>query len=142
MLIQIIRSLLLLFIVIGTVWCLFVREKPVNQINVIKPYKWEGLWVFDDPNKGLDKEALIAGMPEMIVMATTKAGIKNPEKGFLVLFSKDPFPGYMLALDWVGEENGGNVYEWKSTGMKGWLCPALFKYFDTTPKTIYIMVKE
>jgi hypothetical protein len=24
-----------------------------NSIFVIKPYKWEGLWVFDDPSVGL-----------------------------------------------------------------------------------------
>ena len=30
-----------------------------NQIMVIKPYLWEGVWVFDDPSTGLEKEALI-----------------------------------------------------------------------------------
>jgi len=27
-----------------------------NAIFVIKPYKWEGMWVFDDPNVGLVKD--------------------------------------------------------------------------------------
>ncbi len=64
-----------------------------NQIKVIRPYRWEGIWVFDDPAVGLDKEALVAGMPELIEIATAKAGIAEPEKGFVALFSKDPFPG-------------------------------------------------
>jgi hypothetical protein len=27
-----------------------------NAIFVIKPYKWNGMWVFDDERVGLDKE--------------------------------------------------------------------------------------
>jgi hypothetical protein len=25
--------------------------------------------------------------------------------------------------------------------MEGWLCPALFKYFSETPKTLYAQIK-
>lgn len=66
------------------------------------------------------------------------AGIKNPEKGFTAVFSKDPFPGYKICLDWVREESGGNVYVWKTVGKEGWLCPALFRYFSEAPKKMYI----
>jgi len=31
-----------------------------NAIFVIKPYKWNGMWVFDDERIGLDKEHLSA----------------------------------------------------------------------------------
>ena len=109
-----------------------------NQINAIKPYMWEGLWVFDDPSVGLDKEALVAGMPEMILHACTAVGIQNPEKGFLALFSKDPFPGAKICLQWVREDMGGNVYMYKEANIEGWLCPALFKYFDEAPQQMYI----
>jgi hypothetical protein len=110
-----------------------------NQIMVIKPYLWEGVWVFDDPSTGLEKEALIEGMPEMIQMATAQAGIANPEKGFVALFSKGPFPGWQAHLEWVREDMGGNVYKWN--GQEGWLCPALFKYFETAPESIYVKVQ-
>ena len=30
-----------------------------NALNVIYPYKCEGLWVFDDPRVGLDKEPFV-----------------------------------------------------------------------------------
>ncbi len=113
-----------------------------NQINVIKPYLWEGLWVFDDPAVGLDKEALVAGMPEMILAACAAAGVTNPEKGFLALFSKDPFPSARICLQWVREESGGNVYMWGDTGLEGWLCPALFKYFDAAPEKMYVDVRS
>jgi hypothetical protein len=41
-----------------------------NSIFVIKPYKWEGLWVFDDPNVGLVKEPFVGGADTMIDRAT------------------------------------------------------------------------
>lgn len=116
-------------------------ERGTNQIFTIKPYLWEGVWVFDDPQRGLIKEALVAGMPEMIVFATQQAGIPHPEKGFVALFSKDPFPGEMIALEWVREEMGGNVYRWPGMGLEGWLCPALFRYFTTAPRQLHLAVQ-
>ena len=32
-----------------------------NAIFVIKPYKWNGMWVFDDERVYLDKEPFVAG---------------------------------------------------------------------------------
>ena len=34
---------------------------PVNSLFVIAPYKYEGMWVFDDPRVGLSREPFIAG---------------------------------------------------------------------------------
>jgi hypothetical protein len=81
-------------------------------------------------------------MPEMILLACEKLGIKNPEKGFIAVFSKDPFPDAKIVLDWVREDMGGNVYTAPQLGgQEGWLCPALFKYFDQAPKKMYIDLK-
>ncbi len=112
-----------------------------SQIKVIRPYLWEGVWVFDDPAVGLDKEALVAGMPELIEAATSRAGIADPGRGFVALFSKDPFPTARLCLEWVREEGGGNVYRWPELGKEGWLCPALFRYFDRAPERLYVEVR-
>lgn len=110
----------------------------MNQLRVIHPYLWNGIWVFDDPAVGLDKEALVAGMPEIIALATKEAGIENPQKGFNIIFSHEPFPGHHVKLNKVGTEDGGTWYEWtERNGMKGWLCPALFKYFESAPETLY-----
>jgi hypothetical protein len=111
----------------------------MNQIFTIRPYLWNGTWVFDDPAVGLVREALVSGMPEMIARATERAGIARPENGFVALFSKDPFPGADVVLRWVREESGGNTYEWE--GQEGWLCPALFRYFDEAPPTLYVQVR-
>lgn len=111
----------------------------MNQLFAIKPYRWEGLWVFDAPERGLVREPLVAGIPEMIEQATQQAGIANADQGFVALFSKDPFPGADIVLHWVRGGETGDYYAW--AGLEGWLCPALLKYFPTPPRTIYVQVR-
>jgi hypothetical protein len=43
-----------------------------------------------------------------------------------------------VKLEWKREEYGGNWYFSSEFKMEGWLCPALFKYFDNAPKEIYV----
>ena len=112
----------------------------MNSIRVIRPYKYYGQWVFDDEQTGLVKEAFVGGADTMLDMAT--ADIPNADKGCLMLFSESLFPGAQLRLQWVREEGSGNVYLWKEQNQEGWLCPALFKYFDVTPKEIHVQVKS
>ena len=54
--------------------------RDVNSLLVIAPYKYEGMWVFDDPAVGLAREPFIAGIDTMIDKAV--AAIPNAEKGF------------------------------------------------------------
>jgi hypothetical protein len=110
-----------------------------NALFVIQPYLWNGLWVFDDPDAGLVKEPFVSGVPEIIERATAK--ITNPENGFIAIFSANPFPGFDIHLELLREEFGGNWYSWSETGQEGWLCPALFKYFETAPRNIYVKVE-
>lgn len=111
-----------------------------NSIFVIKPYKWEGLWVFDDAGVGLVKEPFVGGADRMIDRAT--AHLPNAEKGFVAVFSAGYFPDAQIVLDWVRVEGGGNVYRWNEKGMEGWLCPALLRYFAEPPAKLYIQVKR
>ncbi len=110
-----------------------------NSIFVIKPYKWENMWVFDDPNVGLAREPFVGGADTMIDVAT--AHIPNATQGFVAIFSAGYFPDAKIVLEWVREEGGGNVYRWAEKDMEGWLCPALFKYFEQTPLKLYVQVK-
>jgi len=112
-----------------------------NSISVIKPYKWEGLWVFDDARFGLVQEPFVAGADTMIDIALEQKGIAGADGGFLLLFSATPFPGVGVVLNWIRDDAGGNVYSWSETNMEGWLCPALLKYFKDPPKTIYAQLK-
>lgn len=110
-----------------------------NSIFVIKPYKWEGMWVFDDPNVGLVKEPFVGGADTMIDRAT--AALPNADRGFLAVFSANYFPDAQIVLEWQREDGGGNVYRWKEKEMEGWLCPALLRYFTDPLEKLYIQVK-
>ncbi len=112
-----------------------------NAIFVIRPYQWEGLWVFDDDRVGLVKEPFVAGADTMIDTALARKGINNGERGFLLFFSKHPFPDADFDIDWLREESAGNVYSWPETGQEGWLCPALLLYFPEAPKKLYLKLR-
>jgi hypothetical protein len=107
----------------------------MNAIGVIAPYRYEGLWVFDDPVVGLSREPFVAGIDKMIDQLV--ASISNADKGFRLLFSATPFPGHTVKLQWRREESGGNWYYCPQFGIEGWLCPALFQYFDEAPAELY-----
>ena len=109
-----------------------------NQILVIAPY-WltsAGLWVFDDDRVGLVQEPFISGVPEMI--DDLVKDIPYARNGFRLLFSPEPFPGFQRKLTWVREEVGGNWYRADEPPLEGWLCPALFRYFDQVPAKIFV----
>ena len=107
-----------------------------NQIQVISPYWLHGTWVFDDATTGLVQEPFVSGIPEMI--DDLVADIPNARNGFRLLFSTAPFPGFQRLLEWVREEMGGNWYRTDQPAGEGWLCPALFEYFDEAPKELFV----
>ena len=106
-----------------------------NAIQVISPYWHHGTWVFDDPDRGLTREPFVSGIPEMINALV--ADIPDARGGFRLLFSSGPFPGYQKEFALSRREYGGNWYRCDDPAMEGWLCPALFKYFDEAPSKIY-----
>jgi hypothetical protein len=114
-----------------------------NQITTLRPYRWNGMWVFDDERVGLHREPFVGGADDIIDAAIAEKGIVNADAGFLLLFSADPFPGADLEFTWVrGEKtHGGNTYFWEGHGMEGWLCPALLKYFPEAPPKIYVQAR-
>ena len=111
-----------------------------NSIFVIKPYKWEGTWVFDDPVVGLVREPFVGGADTMIDVATTY--IPDAANGFIAVFSSSYFPDSEIVLKWVRLDGTGNVYRWTEREMEGWFCPALLKYFEEAPARLYIQVKR
>lgn len=107
----------------------------MNSLFVIKPYLYNGSWVFDDEDAGLFREPFVSGIDVMIDRLV--ANIPKAEKGFRLIFSHGPFPDYTVKLEWRRTEYGGNWYFSPEYNMEGWLCPALFKYFKEAPKEIY-----
>ena len=107
----------------------------MNAISVLFPYKYEGMWVFDDPSVGLHREPFVCGIDEII--SRVVASVPNAANGFRLLFSTAPFPGFMVKLEWWREEYGGTWYYCPQFDKEGWLCPALFKYYDKAPSELY-----
>jgi hypothetical protein len=110
----------------------------MNSLFAIAPYKFQDFWVFDDPSVGLSQEPFVCGADTFMDILTEH--IPDAEKGFKLVFSAQPIPGFTARFEWIREELGGNWYPWSEKGIEGWLCPALLKYFETAPKEIYIQV--
>ncbi len=109
-----------------------------NAIRVIAPYWYQGTWVFDDPAVDLVREPFVSGVPKMIDRMV--GDIPDARSGFRLTFSAAPFPGFQQELTRLREEFGGNWYRTDEPPAEGWLCPALFKYFDQAPEKIYVRV--
>jgi Family of unknown function (DUF6717) len=110
-----------------------------NSIFAIRPYRWNGLRVFDDPAVGLVKEPFVGGADTIIDVAS--AHVPNADRGFVAVFSAGYFPDARIVLEWVREEGGGNVYRRAEMGMERWLCPALLRYFEKAPQRPFVQVK-
>jgi hypothetical protein len=66
------------------------------------------------------------------------ADIPEARSGFRLLFSSAPFPGYRRKLTRQREQFDGWWYASDELRMEGWLCPAMFRYFDEPPEEIYV----
>ena len=117
-------------------FAVLMPRAPGNSIMVIAPYRYHGTWVFDDASAGLNREAFVSGMPEMIDVLVAK--IPHADKGFRLTFSAQEFPGYQKKLTWMRGDATGNWYRLEKPPMEGWLCPALFKYYREAPKELYV----
>ena len=111
----------------------------MNSILVIHPYRSEGVWVFDDPSVGLVREPFVSGADTLIDRMV--AHIPGAAQGVTILFSASPFPGSRHEFVRRREEHGGTWYFSPDFQTEGWLCPALFKYFDAAPPSIHVQVK-
>lgn len=133
----------------------------MNSITAIFPYRRNGMWMFDDPAVGLREELFVSGIDKIIETLTTALGIVDAHDGFRLIFSGTMFPGYTTHMEHIGVDptshipplkkggkptfipvqQRGNWYRHPETGMQGWLCPALLKYFDTPPEIIYVKIE-
>ena len=121
------------------------KKNPGNALMTLRPYKWGTMWVFDDAAVGLRKEPFVSGIPEILDDLLAENKINDPDNGYYLTFSATPFPGYQRVMDWTEAETGGNWYECENAAgehKEGWLCPALFKYYDNAPKKLYAKVES
>lgn len=117
------------------------RPKSDNAIFFIRLKKSDGAWHFTDKARGLLREPLVAGIPDILEELLADEGIPlaKARKGLTVTFSGRPIPGAQLKLKRKKREAGGAWYE-DGTGQQGWLCPALLKFFAAPPATLHVVV--
>ena len=111
-------------------------KPPQNAIMVIAPYRYQGTWVFDNVQAGLVREPFVAGVPEMIDALV--ADIPDADKGFRLTFSAKPFPAFGKKLTWLRGDMTGNYYKTDDPPMEGWICPAMFRYYEQAPPELYV----
>jgi hypothetical protein len=111
----------------------------MNSLRAIQPYRHAELWVFDDPSVGLVQEPFVSGADR--ILDHLAEGLPNAERGFTLIFSSTPFPGFTAHFERRHAESGGTWYHWPEQQLDGWLCPALFKYFPEAPQHLYVQAR-
>ncbi len=111
----------------------------MNSLLVIHPYKEDGVWMFDDPRARLVREPFVSGAD--VIIDRMVAHIPKAEAGVTIYFAATLFPGFQHEFAWRREEYGGNWYYSSEYDREGWLCPALFKYFEQAPQRLFVQVK-
>ncbi len=108
----------------------------LNELHTVKPYKNEGVWVFDDDSKGLRKEPIIN--KQDVMLDKLVIGINDAEQGFCLLFSDTVFCGYQVRLIWQCVDDLGHWYTAKGLCEDAWFYPGFLQYFRTLPGEIFI----
>ena len=118
-----------------------------NAIHMIHPYKSDGVWMFDDPQKNVSKEPFVSGADEILDF------ISGYEQKCILLFSGDRFPGCTFRLNKTYDEGKGAWYTLSQLALNkdckditnikhGWLCAVVTYYFNgDVPQEIYVQVK-
>jgi hypothetical protein len=98
----------------------------------------DGLWKFDDERYGLRAEPLVDSATKLIdkLLKTARCNLCT------VLVSNERVSKRQTRFEWLcATEPTGNVYVLPATGESGWLCPALFHYFDQAPQALFVYAR-
>ena len=151
---------------------LFEQEKPQNDfefettvggLSFIKPYKHNGAWVWDDDagnrrnfapagSVSMGLSPIVIGADRLISEAARQKEISEPEKGFLLFFSEEPFPEADVEFQWVEQRYTGDIYNVIQfgepcafqllSGQQAWLCPDLRTHYEVPPQRLFIQIES
>src|SRR5690606_40858794 len=114
----------------------FFNLETMNSLFIITPRKTGGIWTFTDEERGLINEPFVGDTNRIIDELVRH--IPSAEEGVVFLFSAHDFPGRQVVFERRSPENGGWWYFSPNQEIKGWLCPALFKFFPEAPEYIFL----
>jgi hypothetical protein len=127
-------------------------------VDVIRIYKSGGRWLFKKDGHeynmapadavGASLSPTVLGANRVIEHGCNIKGIKNPEKGFYLLFSTQYFPNSDVKLTFKEIKFDGWVYSLESMSLQVpkivesiWVCPYLGVYYAKgAPKNLYLRI--
>ena len=119
------------------------------SIYSVKLYKLNNIqWVFDDPNKGIVAEALVAGADLMIDKII---GGYDEDLAYTLQFSTKDYPGSKMITLVQGQDarNDKRIPQWTETGSWWeckeddhvmWLCDTLDEYIEIEDEVIFFSI--
>lgn len=135
-------------------------ETDLDKIGVksIRPFKKNNRWVFDYGGQTYDMapaeftsmalSPVIVGADRIISIGCSLKNIKNPEKGFNLLFSESYFPNADVKFNFIEQKFDGLLYSVEQLNIPGmpkdqsvWICSYLSLYFSSIPKTLFLKIE-
>lgn len=101
-------------------------------------YKENGIWIFDDASKNIEKEPFVGGFSELIDFILKEKGVwAGSHRGIDIEFSLEKESADMVEIKKVENmDNDWALYEYKE--MQGTLCPLTLKYFGYHPASFFV----
>lgn len=119
-----------------------LRGGTNNSVFVIAPRKENGVWVFDDISRGLKSEPLVGDTNKVVDILLFESHIRETDR-FNLFFAASQPPdsvGVSFKAELKRTEQNWSVYECCRRECP--LCPALLKYFNESPKTLFVWVSQ
>lgn len=109
----------------------------MNPAMRLTLYKDHGVWMFDDPGRGIAREPFVDGATEMIDILLQDFGLPTSgDQGVEVEFALERTHPDMVEIRKV-EDMGDDWARYEHNGHLGALCPVTLVYFGSHPERFY-----
>ena len=104
----------------------------------LKIYKNQGIWMFDDESKNIEKEPFVGGFSELIDFILKEKGVwAGSHRGIDIEFSLEKEAQDMVEITKVEDmDNDWALYQYND--MQGTLCPVTLQYLGKHPESFFI----
>ena len=101
-------------------------------------YKTNGVWMFDDLDKGIEKEPFVDGFTELIDFLLKEFNLfQGSHRGIDINFSLFQEEEDMVKIEKI-KDLGDDWASYKYKDMVGSLCPVTLQYFGKHPDFFYV----
>jgi hypothetical protein len=101
-------------------------------------YKDNGVWMFDDPEKGIEREPFVDGSTELIDFILKEFNLfQGSHRGIDLKFSLHQEEDDMVKVNKI-KDMGDDWASYEYKNMTGSLCPVTLQYFAKHPDHFYV----